>query len=64
MSNKSRSNWLITIFVLPLLFGLATANALAADTDAWLTNYNLELMFVLSSYTSPAKNLRSAIKNL
>ena len=39
MSNTSRRNWLITTFVLPLMFGLASANALAADTDTWLSNH-------------------------
>ena len=59
MSNKSRSNWLITIFVLPLMFGLATANALAADTDAWLTNY----IKVLNANMPPHNNA-DAVANL
>ena len=59
MRNKSRGNWVITIFVFPLMFGLASANALAADTDAWLTNY----IKVLNANMPPHNN-GDAIANL
>ena len=59
MRNISRRNWLITIFVLPLLFGLASANAPAADTDAWLTNYIKAL-----NANMPPHNNADAVANL
>jgi ketosteroid isomerase-like protein len=59
MSSTARRILLRATLALPLMLGLASTNALAADTDAWLTNYIKAL-----NANMPPRNNPDAVTNL